>query len=309
MINPFENVNGHRNETTCAYALTNIYPMENHPFKVKDDEDMEALVESIRQYGVLNPIIVRKRPTRGGYEIVSGHRRYEACKRLNKFDVPVIVRDLTDEEAILTMVDANLQREKILPSEKAFAYKMKMDVLRHQGSSCQDGTKRSDEALAENADDSARQIQRYIRLTYLIPELLKMVDEGIVSLTAGVNYSYLRQFEQLTVWMMLMDKSMSITTDKTEEMKNASKVGELNEEQIRGYFKCNATEPKEKAPKKQSVKFAFDEISDFFPDMKPKDVKDKIIEILFAWYDAQQNAVMAEPTELDAVIMNGGESY
>ena len=147
---------------------------------------------------MLNPIIVRKR-VNGGYEIVSGHRRYEACKRLNKFDIPVIVRDLTDEEAILTMVDANLQRERILPSEKAFAYKMKMDVLRHQGSSCQDGTKRSDEALAESADDSARQIQRYIRLTYLIPELLKMVDEGIVSLTAGVNYSYLRQFEQMTV--------------------------------------------------------------------------------------------------------------
>ena len=309
MINPFENVNGHRNETTCAYALTNIYPMENHPFKVKDDEDMAALVESIRQYGVLNPIIVRKRSTGGGYEIVSGHRRYEACKRLNKFDVPVIVRDLTDEEAILTMVDANLQRERILPSEKAFAYKMKMDVLRHQGSSCQDGTKRSDEALAEGTDDSARQIQRYIRLTYLIPELLKMVDDGIVSLTAGVNYSYLRQFEQLSVWMMLMDKSMSITTEKTEEMKNASKKAELAEEQIREYFKCNTTEPKEKASKKQSVKFAFDEISDFFPDMKPKEVKDKIIEILFAWYDAQQNAVMNEPTELDNVIMSGGESY
>lgn len=308
MINPFENVNGHRNETTCAYALTNIYPMENHPFKVKDDEDMAALVESIRQYGVLNPIIVRKR-VNGGYQIVSGHRRYEACKRLNKFDIPVIVRDLTDEEAILTMVDANLQRERILPSEKAFAYKMKMDVLRHQGSSCQDGTKRSDEALAEGTDDSPRQIQRYIRLTYLIPELLKMVDEGIVPLTAGVNYSYLRQFEQLSVWMMLMEKSMSITTEKTEELKNASKAGELNAEQIRGYFKCNATEPKEKAPKKQSVKFAFDEISDFFPDMKPKEVKDKIIEILFAWYDAQQNAVMEEATELDAIIMNGGESY
>ena len=267
---------------------------------------MAALVESIRQYGVLNPIIVRKRSTGGGYEIVSGHRRYEACKMLNKFDIPVIVRDLTDEEAILTMVDANLQRERILPSEKAFAYKMKMDVLRHQGSSCQDGTKRSDVTLAESTDDSARQIQRYIRLTYLIPELLKMVDEGIVPLTAGVNYSYLRQFEQMTVWMMLMDKSMSITTDQTEEMKNASKTKELNEEDIRGYFKCNAVEPKEKAPKKQSVKFAFDEISDFFPDMQPKEVKDKIIEILFAWYDSQKDAVKSAPTELDTILANGG---
>ena len=311
MINPCEtkDMNARRTENTCVYALTNIHPMENHPFKVKDDEDMAALVESIRQYGVLNPIIVRKRPTGGGYEIVSGHRRFEACKRLNKFDIPVIVRDLTDEEAVLTMVDANLQRERILPSEKAFAYKMKMAVLRHQGSSCQDGTKRSDETLAESTDDSARQIQRYIRLTYLIPELLKMVDEGIVPLIAGVNYSYLRQFEQFSVWAMLMDKSMSITTDKTEQMKNASKTKELSEEDIRGYFKCTATEPKEKAPKKQSVKFAFDEISDFFPDMKPKEVKDKIIEILFAWYDAQQNAVMNEPTELDNVIMSGGESY
>jgi len=108
---------------------------------------------------------------------------------------------------------------------------------------------------------------------------------------------------------MLMDKSMSITTDKTEQMKNASKTKELSEEDIRGYFKCNTTEPKGKAPKKQIVNFAFDEISDFFPDMKPKEVKDKIIEILFAWYDSQQNSVMAELTELDAVIMNGGESY
>ena len=133
--------------------------------------------------------------------------------------------------------------------------------------------------------------------------------DGIVPLTAGVNYSYLRQFEQLSVWMMLMEKSMSITTEKTEEMKNASKEVELNEEQIRSYFKCNTTEPKEKASKKQSVKFAFDEISDFFPDMKPKEVKDKIIEILFAWYDAQQNKIINNPPELDNVIINGGETY
>ena len=298
-------------ETTVNYNLDMFTPMRDHPFQVRDDSDMQQLMESIKEYGVIVPILVRPNPIEGGakYEIVSGHRRYEACKRLGITDIPAIVRDLTDEEAILTMVDANLQRERILPSEKAFAYKMKMDVLRHQGSSCQDGTKRSDETLAESTDDSARQIQRYIRLTYLIPELLKMVDEGIIPLTAGVNYSYMRQFEQMTVWMMLMEKSMSITTEKTEEMKNASKAGELNEEQIRSYFKCNTTEPKEKAPKKPSVKFAFDEISDFFPDMQPKEVKDKIIEILFAWYDAQQNAVMAEPTELDAVIMNGGESY
>ena len=197
MINPFENVNGHRNETTCAYALTNIHPMENHPFKVKDDEDMEALVESVRQYGVLNPIIVRKR-VNGGYEIVSGHRRYEACKRLNKFDIPVIVRDLTDEEAILTMVDANLQRERILPSEKAFAYKMKLDAIKRQGertdlTSDHRGQKSltSVERIALESDESKSQVQRYIALTNLIPEFLQMVDEGKMALTPAVEISRL----------------------------------------------------------------------------------------------------------------------
>ena len=127
-----------RIETTVNYNLDMFTPMNNHPFQVRDDSDMQQLMESIKEYGVIVPILVRPNPIEGGakYEIVSGHRRYEACKRLGITDIPAIVRDLTDEEAILTMVDANLQRERILPSEKAFAYKMKMDVLRHQGSSC-----------------------------------------------------------------------------------------------------------------------------------------------------------------------------
>ena len=184
MINPFENVNGHRNETTCAYALTNIHPMENHPFKVKDDEDMAALVESIRQYGVLNPIIVRKRQTGGGYEIVSGHRRYEACKRLNKFDIPVIVRDLTDEEAIIRMVDANLQREKILPSERAFAYKMKLEALKKKGGN--EGCKLRD-LIGDG--ESGRTVQRYLALIRLIPEMLELVDKGKMPVTIGATLS------------------------------------------------------------------------------------------------------------------------
>ena len=287
MMNPVENTayNAHRTEETRTFLLTNIQPMPNHPFKVRDDENMTALVESIRMYGVLKPIIVRK--AGGSYEIVSGHRRFEACKRLGKYDVPVIVRDLTDDEAILTMVDSNLHRETILPSEKAFAYKMKMDALRHQGTSCQDGTKRSDEAIAENADDSARQIQRYIRLTYLIPDLLDMVDNGTISLSAGVNYSYLRDFEQFMVWSMLFNGSVAISTEDTEELKNASRNHELTEEEIKGHFRECPTTGKEKTPKKQSVKFAFDEVAAFFPDMKPKEVKDKIMEILFAWYDKE----------------------
>ena len=240
---------------------------------------------------------------------MSGHRRFEACKRLGKYDVPVIVRDLTDDEAILTMVDSNLHREIILPSEKAFAYKMKMDALRHQGTSCQDGTKRSDEAIAENADDSARQIQRYIRLTYLIPDLLDMVDTGRITLAAGVNYSYLRDFEQFMVWSMLFNGSVAISTEDTEELKNASRNHELTEEEIKGHFREGLATGKEKTPKKPSVKFAFDEVAAFFPDMKPKEVKNKILEILFAWYDAREDSVADQPTELDDMLMNGGERY
>ena len=289
MINPVENTayNAHRTEETHMFLLTNIHPMPNHPFKVRDDENMTALVESVRQYGVLNPIIVRQGA--GSYEIVSGHRRFEACKRLGKYDIPVIVRNLTDDEAILTMVDSNLHRETILPSEKAFAYKMKMDALRHQGASRQDGTKRSDETIAENADDSARQIQRYIRLTYLIPELLDMVDNGTISLSAGVNYSYLRDFEQFTVWSMLFQGNVTATAEQTEELKNASRAHELTEEEIKEYFHERPVGGKVKAPKKQSVKFAFDEVAEFFPDMKPKEVRNKIMEILLAWYEAQKN--------------------
>ena len=127
MMNPSENVNGRRQEMTSLFLLSNVKPMENHPFQVRDDEEMDALVESIRQFGVLTPIIVRfKKGDNRGYEIVSGHRRYEACKRLNKYEIPVIVREMTDEEAIIAMVDSNLQRERILPSERAMAYKISL---------------------------------------------------------------------------------------------------------------------------------------------------------------------------------------
>ena len=181
MMNPCEVWNSPRTENTHVYALKNISPMENHPFGVRDDADMEALVESIRQYGVLNPIIVRERRKFGdNYEIVSGHRRYEACKRLGKFDIPVIVRDLTDEEAILTMVDSNLHRERLLPSEKAFAYKMKLDALKRQGkrtdlTSAQVAPKLSTEIIAEQENTSKDTIKRYIRLTKLIKPLLDIV--------------------------------------------------------------------------------------------------------------------------------------
>ena len=180
--------------------LDKLKPFKEHPFKVMEDEEMERLKESIRESGVLIPALAR--PTESGYELISGHRRLAACRALGMSTIPVIVRNLTDEEAIITMVDSNLQREHILPSEKAFAYKMKYDALkrspgRPSKNSCQLGAKyRTDQEIANDASDSARQIQRFIRLTNLIPDILKLVDEGRIALTPAVELSYLNNHEQ-----------------------------------------------------------------------------------------------------------------
>ena len=178
--------------------INELIPFKNHPFKARTGEEQNELLESIRANGTLVPILVRSSLV-GKYEIISGHRRVEACKELGINTIPAIVKDLTNEEAIITMVDANLQRENLLPSEKAFAYKMKMEAMKSQGrrtdlTSCQVGTKlRTDEQIAANSEESARQIQRYIRLTYLIPELLKMVDEQRIAFTPAVELSYLSE--------------------------------------------------------------------------------------------------------------------
>ena len=182
--------------------LDKLKPFKNHPFKVMEDEEMERLKESIRVSGVLLPALAR--PTEDGYELISGHRRLAACRALGMSTMPVIVRNLTDEEAIITMVDSNLQREHILPSEKAFAYKMKMDALKHQGrTSGQVGPKWSITEIAESTSDSERQIKRYIRLTNLIPDILKLVDEGRIALTPAVELSYLNSHEQNALYQIM----------------------------------------------------------------------------------------------------------
>ena len=177
-----------------------LVPFENHPFKERSGIEQQELTESIKDNGLLEPIFVRPFPA-NKYEIISGHRRVEACKALGITSIPVIIKQLTRDEAIVQMVDSNIHREHILPSEKAFAYKMKSEALKHQGKTpCQLGTKlRTDERIAENADDSARQIQRYIRLTYLIPELLRLVDEERIAFTPAVEISYLSEYEQRTL--------------------------------------------------------------------------------------------------------------
>ena len=288
MMNPCEVWNSPRTETTHVYALKNISPMENHPFGVRDDEEMEALVESIRQYGVLNPIIVRERRHFGdNYEIVSGHRRYEACKRLGKFDIPVIVRDLTDEEAILTMVDSNLHRERLLPSEKAFAYKMKLDALKRQGkrtdlTSAQVAPKLATEIIAEQENTSKDTIKRYIRLTKLIKPLLDMVDEGKIALTPAEKLSYLTEEEQTELVKQISE------LDATPSLSQAVKLKVLSESKKLDAENMTSVMERPKANQKELLKLDMGKLRTFFPDSTPKDMEAEILRILNDWQRMRQ---------------------
>ena len=201
--------------------LDELKPFKEHPFKVMEDEEMERLKESIRESGVLIPALAR--PTESGYELISGHRRLAACRALGLSTMPVIVRNLTDEEAVITMVDSNLQREHILPSEKAFAYKMKYDALKHQGTSSQLGTKlRTDQLLAQNSGDSRNQIQRYMRLTNLIPDILKLVDEGRIALTPAVELSYLNSHEQNALYQIMDCNEVTPSLSQAQRLRKLS---------------------------------------------------------------------------------------
>ena len=288
MMNPCEVWNSPRTENTHVYALKNISPMENHPFGVRDDEDMEALVESIRQYGVLNPIIVRERRHFGdNYEIVSGHRRYEACKRLGKFDIPVIVRDLTDEEAILTMVDSNLHRERLLPSEKAFAYKMKLDALKRQGkrtdlTSAQVAPKLSTEIIAEQENTSKDTIKRYIRLTKLIKPLLDMVDEGKIALTPAEKLSYLTEEEQTELVKQISELEATPSLSQAVKLKALSESKKLDAENMTSVME------RPKANQKELLKLDMGKLRTFFPDSTPKDMEAEILRILNDWQRMRQ---------------------
>lgn len=205
--------------------LDELKPFKDHPFKVMEDEEMERLKESIRESGVLIPALAR--PAESGYELISGHRRLAACRALGLSTMPVIVRNLTDEEAVITMVDSNLQREHILPSEKAFAYKMKMEALKSQGkrtdlTSYQVGTKFSVETIADNSPDSKSQVQRYIRLTNLIPDILKLVDEGRIALTPAVELSYLNSHEQNALYQIMACDELTPSLSQAQRLRKLS---------------------------------------------------------------------------------------
>ena len=201
--------------------LDELKPFKDHPFKVIGDEEMERLKDSIRESGVLIPALAR--PTESGYELISGHRRLAACRALGLSTMPVIVRNLTDEEAVIAMVDSNLQREHILPSEKAFAYKMKMEALSHQGkTSRQVGEKWSVSQISEAGNDSERQIHRYIRLTNLIPDILKLVDEGRIALTPAVELSYLNSHEQNALYQIMDCDEVTPSLSQAQRLRKLS---------------------------------------------------------------------------------------
>lgn len=256
-----------------------LIPFENHPFKKRSGIEQQELTESIKENGLLEPIIVRPFPT-GKYEIISGHRRVEACKALGITSVPVTIKELTKDEAIVQMVDSNIHREHILPSEKAFAYKMKSEALKHQGkASCQLGTKiRTDEKIAETADDSARQIQRYIRLTYLISELLKLVDEERIAFTPAVEISYLSEYEQRT----LLDQIEF--TDATPSLSQAQRLRKFSEQGRYSTDVVFAVLCEEKPNQKEQVRFMEDDIRKYFPKSYTKsDMQKTIILLLEKW--------------------------
>ena len=236
-----------------------LYPFAGHPFKVLDDEDMAELVESIRTHGVLTPLLVRSAKP-GTYEVISGHRRLHACKKLGIETVPTLICTMEREEAIIALVDSNLHREKLLPSEKAFAYKMKLEALKHQGTSSQLGTKlRTDELIAQQAGDSRNQVQRYIRLTNLIPGILEKVDEGKIALTPAVELSYLTETEQANLLETMESEDCTPSLSQAIALKQSSQTGNLTMDRIFAIM----TQPK--ANQREKISFRTDEVRKFFP--------------------------------------------
>ena len=271
--------------------LSELHPFKNHPFKVKDDEAMMETADSIKQYGVLVPAIARPDPE-GGYELVAGHRRHRASELAEKETMPVIVRDLDDDAATIIMVDSNLQRESLLPSERAFAYKMKLDAMKHQGErvdlTCsQVGNKlegkKSSEILAEQVGQSKNQIFRYIRLTELIPELMDMVDEKKVALNPAYELSFLKKEEQVDLLDAMDSEQATPSLSQAQRLKKYSQEGHLTLDMMRVIM------GEEKKSDLDRVTFTSDTLRKYFPkSYTPQRMQETIIKLLEAWQKKRQ---------------------
>lgn len=264
-----------RSPRVLDIEISQIDDFENHPFKVKDDEEMEKLMESIATYGVLTPVIIREKGDR--YDMVSGHRRKHACERLGMETIPAVIKKLTREEAIIAMTDSNIQRENILPSEKAWAYKMKMEALKHQGKSTSGPMvqKWSINKLAEESNENYKQIQRYIRLTNLIPQLLQMVDEGKVAFRPAVELSYLTEKQQADL-LETMESA-----DCTPSLAQAIKFKELSRDNRLDKETMSAMLAQPKANQREKITFRREELDKFFPkNVTENDIRNKILNLL-----------------------------
>ena len=276
-----------KREQVQQIPIEELFPFKEHPFKVLDDEAMQCTVESVAQYGVLAPLIVRPRPE-GGYEIISGHRRQYAAELAGLDTLPVIVRQMSDDAAVILMVDSNLQREHILPSERAFAYKMKLDAIKNQGArsdltSTQVAQKLSVEKVGDDAGVSKDTIRRFIRLTNLIPELLDMVDEKKISFNPAVELSYLDENQQ-RVFLEAMDGTQNApSVSQAQQLKKMAQCGEFT------YEKAFDILGQEKKSEQDTVTIKNDILRKYFPrSYTPRQMEEKIIQLLDAWQRKQQ---------------------
>lgn len=248
------------NEQVRSIPISQLYPFQYHPFHVRDDEAMAALCGSIQEYGILSPLLAR--PAGEGYEVISGHRRRLAALKLGLLELPVLIRSMTDDEAVILMVDSNIQRENLLPSEKAFAYKMKLEAMKHQGkvTSCKDCTKtRSDEMIAQEAHVSARTIQNYIRLTYLVKPILDQVDEGCIAFSPAVELSFMSRQEQAELWDIMNSEDSTPSLSQAVRLKKLSQKGELTPERIYEIMR------EEKANQRERVRIDVNQLRKYFP--------------------------------------------
>ena len=274
-------------EQVQQIPIGELFPFKNHPFKVLDDESMQRTVESVEQYGVLSPLIARPRPE-GGYEIISGHRRQYAAKLAGLDTLPVIVRQMSDDAAVILMVDSNLQREHILPSERAFAYKMKLDAIKNQGArsdltSTQVAQKLSVEKVGDDAGVSKDTIRRFIRLTNLVPELLDMVDEKKISFNPAVELSYLDESQQRDFLEAMEDTQNAPSLSQAQQLKKMAQQGEFS------YEKAFDVMGQEKKSEKDTVTIKNETLRKYFPrSYTPKQMEEKIIQLLDAWQKKQQ---------------------
>ena len=260
-----------------------LSPFAKHPYQVREDAAMDELVESVRTYGILSPLLAR--PKGEGYELVSGHRRRLAAQKLGLPTVPVLVREMTDDEAVILMVDSNLQRENLLPSEKAFAYQMKLEAMKHQGksTSCKVCTKsRTDEMIGKHESVSARTIQNYIRLTNLVPPLLQMVDDGRIALSPAVELSYLTRDEQAELWNLIGQEDATPSLSQSLRMKQLSRAAKLTPEVLYAIL------TEEKPNQKEQIRIKTESLRKYFPrNYSAQQMEREIIKLLEARYRAK----------------------